>query len=627
MSLSLLRQALATLLLLSALFGMPGEGRAATGSPTFVTTEADDYTLGQQYVEMMRARAPLAKDPQVVETVLRLAREVVAASDRPDLVYDVLVLERADPNAMALPGGFMVIHTGILKVMTEDEVRFVLGHELAHVQLRHFATTHNMERAMQELRLGAPAAGNGTGAGGDPEPQWQRSMALQRSHSRQLEYEADLYGMLYAVRAGGALASGPSAMGKLRDLVGEIPPELARNLNHPSFADRIAQMEKGGVVLREHWRQFGEGVSLARAGRCDNAVASFSRFLKAFPLSASAWTNLGLCHLDLAVRSAPRTDLREELYDDLPYYDEPDVVVRSMDPSHTGSAERALHEALLRDPNRGTAALALACLYRRAGRLAEAKSAIEAALKLLPKHPGAQGSLGNLLAVEGNWKDALAAFKKADSLAETTLPWIARNRAILFELRGDKSKAIAQWKEVLKHEEHRPSAERHLASLGVEPKADASPTPASAPGEGEVVSLEGPSGVTETTLCGVSLGQTGEEIQKILGKPTEIMEISGAGAVLWMYSPLPLQALLVDGRVLTLSTSSPGRGGTGQGLRLGESEARAKEVYGPPTGAGSDWGGGLTHLRWDSLGLGVLLQSLSPESPPRIIQMELVEEE
>ena len=53
---------------------------------------------------------------------------------------------RDDPNAMVLPGGKVVVHTGLLEMMSsEDEIAAVLGHETAHVVARHvvqFLTPH-----------------------------------------------------------------------------------------------------------------------------------------------------------------------------------------------------------------------------------------------------------------------------------------------------------------------------------------------------------------------------------------------------------------------------------------------------------------------------------------------------
>ena len=54
------------------------------------------------------------------------------------LDWEFVVIDRPDPNAMVLPGGKVIVHTGLLDLMeTKDELAAVLGHETAHVLARH----------------------------------------------------------------------------------------------------------------------------------------------------------------------------------------------------------------------------------------------------------------------------------------------------------------------------------------------------------------------------------------------------------------------------------------------------------------------------------------------------------
>ena len=48
------------------------------------------------------------------------------------------MIQRPDPNAMVVPGGKIVVHSGLLDIMrSDDEIAAVLGHEAAHVLARH----------------------------------------------------------------------------------------------------------------------------------------------------------------------------------------------------------------------------------------------------------------------------------------------------------------------------------------------------------------------------------------------------------------------------------------------------------------------------------------------------------
>lgn len=55
-----------------------------------------------------------------------------------NLEWEFIVVVRSDPNAMVVPGGKVVVHSGLLETMqSDDEIAAVLGHEVAHVVARH----------------------------------------------------------------------------------------------------------------------------------------------------------------------------------------------------------------------------------------------------------------------------------------------------------------------------------------------------------------------------------------------------------------------------------------------------------------------------------------------------------
>src|SRR5213076_855108 len=74
--------------------------------------------------------------------VQRVAKriEVVAARDKPDFVWKVTLLRKNEANAYCLPGGKIVVFTGILPVTRNDAgLATVLGHEVAHATAEHVA--------------------------------------------------------------------------------------------------------------------------------------------------------------------------------------------------------------------------------------------------------------------------------------------------------------------------------------------------------------------------------------------------------------------------------------------------------------------------------------------------------
>lgn len=121
-----------------------------------------------------------------------------AVDDSP-YTFRVKVVDVAVPNALAAPGGYILIFRGLLDIAeSPDEVTGVLGHEMAHVTRQHSMT--NLVRAMGFEALIVPLISGGTVASdmlGD-----LGQMALNASFSREAEAEADIASVELLQRAG-----------------------------------------------------------------------------------------------------------------------------------------------------------------------------------------------------------------------------------------------------------------------------------------------------------------------------------------------------------------------------------------------------------------------------------------
>lgn len=105
----------------------------------------------------------------------------------------VAVIEESNPNAFALPGGYMVIHSGILSRMHQpEELAALLGHEAGHVQNRH--TTRALFRSLASYLFISLIFGDVSGI---TSVVLQNADVLKRlEYNRQLEREADIFGFL-----------------------------------------------------------------------------------------------------------------------------------------------------------------------------------------------------------------------------------------------------------------------------------------------------------------------------------------------------------------------------------------------------------------------------------------------
>jgi predicted Zn-dependent protease len=205
-------------------------------------SDAQQTKLGdQQYTQTLRQdRAQIVSSGPEYAEVRRVAEriEAVAGRDKPAFRWQVTLLRKNEANAYCLPGGKIVVYTGILPVTRNDAaLATVLGHEVAHATAEHAA-----ERIERE-HLTKIAAGIIAGGVAFTPQQYLRVAALLGAadtlpFSRSQESEADHIGLVYMARAGYEPREAVAFWKRMqRASKGKEPPEFASD--HPSNAHRI----------------------------------------------------------------------------------------------------------------------------------------------------------------------------------------------------------------------------------------------------------------------------------------------------------------------------------------------------------------------------------------------------
>lgn len=174
----------------------------------------------------------------VEELVSRLAPH--AALEGVD--FRVRVVESEDVNAFALPGGQIVIFTGLLRAAGgPDEIAGVLGHEMAHVTLRHGLrnVAHRAGLVLGLSLLLGDASGWAELAGD------AALLAQSNDYSREQERAADAEGVRMLMAAG----LDPSGLAEFFRLLEDQPgSELSGAMSwlstHPDHRSRIAHVEE-----------------------------------------------------------------------------------------------------------------------------------------------------------------------------------------------------------------------------------------------------------------------------------------------------------------------------------------------------------------------------------------------
>lgn len=158
-----------------------------------------------------------------------------------------LIADRDFINAFALPGGHVFIGQGLLNQMTtEDELAFVLGHEIEHIDHYHAVERVQIEAQLHNLDLDALAA-----IAGLPMSLWQAG------YSKEQEFEADREGLRLAELAGYSPQGAIDMFNRFEELDreyvihAETPPEELSQVaveglegyfrTHPLPSERLAQ--------------------------------------------------------------------------------------------------------------------------------------------------------------------------------------------------------------------------------------------------------------------------------------------------------------------------------------------------------------------------------------------------
>ena len=204
-----------------------------------------EISNGKQYSMEIEKSAHLVTDPVVVEYVNRVGQNIVKNSDC-KVPFTIKVIDTDEINAMALPGGFFYVNSGLILAAEEEaELAGVMAHETAHVCAHHAAREATRMNYMQigSIPLYILTSGSWTGYGIYEATQLAIPVTFLQ-FSRQFEAEADYLGLQYMYRAGYDPQAYIQFFEKIDALEKHKPGTLAKVFaDHPQTPDRINRSE------------------------------------------------------------------------------------------------------------------------------------------------------------------------------------------------------------------------------------------------------------------------------------------------------------------------------------------------------------------------------------------------
>lgn len=206
--------------------------------------------LGQEAFSELKRQQAIESSPSVNAYVQCVAEHVIEAAGRlypPEVMpeaWEVVVFDNPQPNAFALPGGKIGVHTGMLRLAeTPAQLAAVLGHEVGHV-----LADHGNERMTQQLGIQSVLYVVGLVSEGEGQRLLMEALGIGSQlgialpFSRAHEREADLIGLDIMATAGFEPQQSVKLWRNMAAAGGDQPLEFLST--HPAHETRIERLEK-----------------------------------------------------------------------------------------------------------------------------------------------------------------------------------------------------------------------------------------------------------------------------------------------------------------------------------------------------------------------------------------------
>ena len=228
-----------------------------------LATPGGEKELGADAAAVVEREIGLVQTPPEIVSYVKAigARLVKDSAVRTDVDYRFEIVEMAEPNAFALPGGVVYVSRGLLALLnSEDELASVIGHEIGHVAAHHHLRHAMLETPLFPVRLAAGLGGFATGivspglgkivSGVGSAP----GAITLATHSRAQEDEADEIGQKLVADAGwdpGAMATVMDALTRESQLEGRDPNRQSFLDSHPTTPARSKRtLERASTLQR-----------------------------------------------------------------------------------------------------------------------------------------------------------------------------------------------------------------------------------------------------------------------------------------------------------------------------------------------------------------------------------------
>jgi len=275
-----------------------------------LTTE-EEKKLGKQIFLEIDGKVGIVRDLSIQALLDRVGHCLVAQVGPTPFEFRFYLVKGADPNAFAVPGGYVFVTTGLIVMAdNENEIAGVLCHEIAHITGRHISQMIERSKRLSLASLAAIIAGAAAGRGG---PATGATVAMATGlaeanilkFTREMEAEADQNGLHYLLKSGYDPKGLMDFLNKIQKFsLASMPNVPAYLLTHPETESRTSLLEN---LLQLEAKTTGpfrvvgdlrkvKARAFVEEREPNVAVSHFESIVKGDPQDINAYYGLGLAY-------------------------------------------------------------------------------------------------------------------------------------------------------------------------------------------------------------------------------------------------------------------------------------------------------------------------------------------
>lgn len=202
-----LKQTILSVSTIVILAGCTSKSPYTNRSQMIFVSSSEEMALGEKSYKEALSEAKVITNTKDAKRVKTIGQKIAQVSQKNDFNWEFNLVEDEQANAFCLPGGKVVVYTGILKyAKNDDQLATVISHEISHALARHGA--ERMSQSMVQQGVGMI----GNIVVGATAPQYQNAfnmaygagsnLGVMLPYGRLQETEADEIGILLMYKAG-----------------------------------------------------------------------------------------------------------------------------------------------------------------------------------------------------------------------------------------------------------------------------------------------------------------------------------------------------------------------------------------------------------------------------------------